>query len=257
MMKFTFSFYTEILSAIKENFIQFSFSDAQTAFNLAHSKPVIFLRHDIDLDLDKALRMANIEFENKIKSCYMIMTNCPFYSLKEKKNRSLITELVNMGHEIGLHFDSHQSLDGASNIEINSDIERMIDNECQILEEITNQKINSISFHRPLKQFLYGSLFVSGRINAYSSELMTWYLSDSKGIWREGNPLPMLETPKKPFLQLLVHPIWWDELHESSNERLESFFETKTKNFTEDEKNKFDEHLANHLTIYRSKKQPL
>lgn len=226
---FSYSYYKKILSLLKNNFDQYLFSEAPIVFNKQHNNPIVFLRHDIDLDLEKALVMAQIEYEHKIKSCYMVMTNCSFYSLQNSSAKSILNEILKMGHEVGLHFDFANSEMRNQNSSINDSIIQQINKDCEVLENIIYQKVKAISFHRPMQQFLRGPLNVAGRVNAYSSELMDWYLSDSKGIWREGAPIQFLEKPKKPILQLLVHPIWWGLKHQSSNDRLQSFFEEKTK----------------------------
>lgn len=251
---FTYSFYRQMLSVIKNNFHQQFFSQFPTTFSKQNSKPIIFLRHDVDLDIDKALSMARIEYENGIKSCFMVMTNCPFYSLENISTNTFLKELIAMNHEIGLHFDFSNSEERYTSASIDDKTVEQINSDCEHLENIISQRINSISFHRPLQQFLRGPLLVAGRINAYSAELMDWYLSDSKGMWREGNPIPLLENPVKNTLQLLVHPIWWNSTHQNVQDRLQSFFEEKTKNLSEEETNTFDINLSSHLSIYRSKK---
>ncbi len=181
------------------------------------------------------------------------MTNSPFYSLDDNHSQSSIREIIASGHEIGLHFDFYDKSMRGDGIVIEQ-IKNDIDSSCHELEKITGTKIPSISFHRPLPQFLRGPFYIDGIINAYSAELMKWYLSDSKGNWREGNPLSSLENPKDKILQLLIHPIWWDEKHLEAPERLQTFFEHRTKNFSAEEKNKFDITLSSYLTIQRSQK---
>ena len=212
-------------------------------------KPIILLRHDIDLSLDSAIKIARIEQEYGISSCFMIMTNSPFYSIKDKKK---ILYIKNLDHEIGLHFN-FGIRDNNNKINVDKFINEM-NNQANLLKDIISEDIYSISFHRPLPQLCKGSLYVGNRINAYSLELMDWYLSDSKGNWREGNPLPKLKSPKKSILQLLTHPFWWAEDDSSPNDKLEYFFQNCTKGLTISEKKKFDESLSNHLSIYRSGK---
>jgi hypothetical protein len=252
---FTYSFYRQLLLTAKINFEHSSFSQAPEIFTKQNSKPIIFLRHDVDLDISKALAMAKIENENDVKSCFMVMTNCPFYSIKNSSTKTFLKELIGMNHEIGLHFDFSNPDERDENALIDDKIIAQINSDCARLENIISQRINSISFHRPLKQFLRGPLIIADRINAYSADLMDWYLSDSKGMWREGNPTNHLINPKKNILQLLVHPIWWNDMNQNAQDRLQSFFEEKTKNFSEAEKIIFDKNLSSHLSIYRSKKE--
>ena len=251
---FNFNFFKKILSVLKKDFLFCSFQDAAKIINHTNSKPYVFLRHDVDLDLDLALRMSLIERDLKVKSCYMIMTNSPFYSLDGNRSKSIITEMINAGHEIGLHFDFDNNAHRNNGTEIEQ-IKSDINASCLKLEKVTGFKINSISFHRPLPQFLRGPFYIEGRINAYSAELMRWYLSDSKGNWREGNPIDSFAKPKSNVLQLLMHPIWWDEKHMEAPDRLQTFFERRTENFLAEEKNKFDILLSSYLTILRRGKK--
>lgn len=252
--EFSYLYYKQILSLIKKNFEAYLFSQAPQVLKYKHDKSIIFLRHDVDLDIEKARIMANIENENGISSCYMVMTKCPFYSLQDDSTKFFLKDLIQMGHEIGLHSDFTNSI-GSERNKVIDDIEKHISNECDLLENIISRKVNSISFHRPLQQFLRGTLYIAGKINAYSSELMNCYLSDSKGVWRVGDPVQFLENTKETILQLLIHPIWWSDDHQSPSDILQSFFEYKTQNFSQEMRMKFDDAMSSHLSIYRTKKE--
>ena len=145
-------------------------------------RPIAILRHDIDLDVDKALIMAEIESNMGVCSCFMFLTNCAFYSIEDDSVSSAIRSIKEMGHDIGIHYDINQ--DKNSTIEI----------ECSRLEDILNSVVKSISFHRPISEYLNGPIYIGDRVNTYASDLMNNYLSDSKGIWREGEPLTMIEN---------------------------------------------------------------
>ena len=250
---FSYSYYKRLLQAIKANFQTYLFYEVPEVLMNCQGNPKLLLRHDVDLDLDKALAMAEIESEHKISSHYSVMINCPFYTLNDRTSKSILLRIKKMGHEIGLHFDFDNQQDRNSVTDIDSLAEK-IDSSARVLEEIISSEVHSISFHRPLKQFLKGPILVSGRINAYSAELMNWYLSDSKGSWREGEPIPMLENPRKPLLQLLVHPIWWGDKHMLSGERLQSFFDYRTKGLSNKHVRLFDDALSCRLSIERTGK---
>lgn len=247
---FSYESFIRLLVLIKISYCHLLFSEAPRIVYAENKERIVFIRHDVDLDLEKAVTMAKIEAEHGIRSCYMVMTQCPFYLLKEERSKFLLRELIHMGHEVGLHYNYAQSsIDILSN-----EIENQINCECNKIEEITKSRVDSISFHRPLKEFLYGPFLIANRINAYSKELMTWYLSDSKGCWREGNPIFLLEQPKENILQLLIHPIWWDSEHRPAKDRLQSFFDIKTTYLSTTEKKYFDINLESHLNVFRSKR---
>jgi len=247
----SFNYYKKLLHFIKNNYNVCLFHEVPQILRIiGKEKPKILLRHDVDLSIDKALEMAEIENEAGIHSCYMLMTHCPFYSLNDK---SKIIHLKKLGHEIALHFDYSGKSTTNRDVKID-DLIAEIDRQANLLEEIISSKVEAISFHRPVSSLLLGPLFVGERVNAYSSQLMNWYLSDSKGSWRGGEPLKLLRYPKNPILQMLVHPFWWGDTHISAANRLEEFFQHQTMGLSTDDAKDFDNKLSSHLTITRSGK---
>lgn len=244
---FTYGYFRRILQAAKSNFELFLLFEAPQILNEI-GKPKLILRHDVDVDLNRALRMAEIEKEFDISATYMVMVNSPLYRVEQSSSKAILRKIISMNHEIGLHFDFDNNTERISNPKIGS-FESKIHVACKGLEDLISQPIRSISFHRPLQQFLEGPLIIDGKVNAYSRELMTWYLSDSKGNWREGEPLPKLLNPDRPVLQLLIHPIWWGDEHISPEERLQAFFEDATQGFSPERIKTFEVALADHLGI--------
>jgi hypothetical protein len=207
------------------------------------------LRHDIDISLAKACKMAEVETECGLRATYMVMTNGLLYSLSDAASREMLHLLIAMGHEVALHIDI-AALERKGDGKVTA-IETQIDTACKQLEDVLGLSVQSISFHRPgsyddglLSHFVRGPLFVAGRVNAYAADLMGWYLSDSKGTWRDGEPLPKLLNPAKPLLQLLIHPIWWGDEHMAPEDRLEAFFLAQTQGTSPEFTQAFDDHLA-------------
>ena len=249
---FSYEYFKKILQTAKSNFELHLFRDvSQVLHTLGQRK--LFLRHDIDIDLGRALEMATIEKACGVCSTYMVMLNSPTYNIEEKASRTILQQLISMGNEIGLHFDLNSEKRNTA-VSVSS-VESDINEDLKKLEEIIQLPVHSISFHRPLPQFLHGSMKIAGRINAYSQELMSWYLSDSAGRWREGEPLQKLQTPNGDLLQLLIHPIWWGDEHVSASERLENYFITKTENWKPEQIEAFDKALGQHIGVRRSGKK--
>jgi len=245
---FSYGYFKRILRAIKSNFESHLIFEAPRILNKI-GQPKLILRHDVDVSLRRALRMAEIEKEFGICATYMVMINSPLYHVEDVNSRDILLQLIQMRHEIGLHFCTDNG-EHNSNCEMNS-LEAKIHSACKRLEKLTDLPVLSISFHRPKLQFLRGPLRVSGRINAYSRELMEWYLSDSKGCWREGEPLPKLLKPNRPLLQLLIHPIWWGNEHMLPEDRLQEFFDTETQGQQPQDIKAFDVALATITGVQR------
>lgn len=253
---FSYQYYRTILQTINENFQVRLIAEAPqflSQINGANQRQILLLRHDIDFDLESAERMAEVEHEMGISSCYMIMTTCPFYDIRE--HAAKLKQIQQLGHGIGLHID-FQYVEHYETSENEATghhwVVSAIERHAQQLETVIGSPVRSVSYHRPAIRFLRGPLFIAERVNAYADDLMQWYLSDSKGQWREGDPLTALRHPRHSLLQLLIHPIWWGEEHRTARDRLQSFFELKTRGLSSEQIQTFDQILANHVSIRRS-----
>jgi hypothetical protein len=210
---FTYAYFRKICQVTKSNFEIYRVFEAALALNSSKT-PKLILRHDVDVSLERALPMAAIEHDYKIASTYLVNPNCQFYDLQDPVSRRILQELLSMGHEVGLHFD-HPCREQGKFLSY----EREIHLAKGKLAAIIGRPVLSFSTHRPQYQPLYSQLMVQGMVNSYAPKLMQWYLSDSLGRWREGEPLPKLRQPANPLLQLLIHPIWWGEVHLSAVDR--------------------------------------
>ena len=65
----------------------------------------LFLRHDVDYSLQKALQMAEIEATASIKSTYYILFSSPFYNPLSRDNMEKIRMIKHLGMGIGVHYD--------------------------------------------------------------------------------------------------------------------------------------------------------
>ncbi|HLH23179.1 MAG TPA: hypothetical protein VK066_11690 [Chloroflexota bacterium] len=246
---FSYAYFRRLLQTAQAHFDVHPLAEAPAAL-AAGGRPKLLLRHDVDVSLERALRLAEIERPLGVRATYMVMTNSPLYDVDAPAARAILARLAALGHEIGLHFDfatPAQRADGATV----SALEPAIAAACARLEAASGQPVRSLSFHRPLPQFLRGPSRVAGRVNAYARELMDWYLSDSGGRWREGEPLPMLAHPTRPALQLLMHPIWWSERHQAPPDRLDTFFTEATAGLSPAARARYDTTLGEHIQVWR------
>lgn len=223
---FSYAYFKKIIATAKENFDVHRVCEVDIAIRKSFEKPQLILRHDVDVSLKKALAMAEIEKEMGVYSTYMVIVDSLLYSLDDLQSKNILRNIVDMGHEVGVHFSlSDEARKKGINMRF---LTGEIDKVCMRLEDIIKASVLSVSFHRPVPEFLYTDLKIGKRINVYAKELMRWYLSDSKGAWRMGEPLPFLLRPKNNLLQLLIHPIWWDNISMKASDRLQYFFEEET-----------------------------
>lgn len=166
---------------------------------------VMFLRHDVDLCPARALAMARQEAELGLSATYYFLVSTQLYSIATKSVRSILSEIISLGHEIGLHFDAAQY--SAEDGKLDSHAEE----ECKILEACSGRRVKSISFHRPALEFLNRTGTIAGRRHCYEPSFFSEiaYISDSNGGWYHGHPLNHSAIVAGTAIQLLTHPIWW------------------------------------------------
>ncbi len=200
--KFGISGYKKLLVYLKkENLILKGFKD-----NLLNGRNLI-LRHDIDFCPIRALNIAKLENKMSMSSTFFFLINTDFYNLYSKKNIEILKRIIELGHEVGLHFD-------ASLYNEEKMMHKACKKELTTLENIISKKINIISFHRPAKKFLNLNKKIAGRDHTYMKKFIKDinYCSDSQGIWRFKSPQEIIEENKNKnafTLHLLTHPIWW------------------------------------------------
>jgi hypothetical protein len=163
----------------------------------------VVLRHDIDLCLQAAAELAEIESAEGARSIYYVLLSTELYNPAGTQSQAAIARILNAGHEIGLHFDAApHALDAA---------EAAAARECKVLESITGRPVRSISFHRPQKEWIGHAGMIAGRMHAYEPRFFSdlVYVADSEGRWRFGHPLDHEGVAQGRAVQLVTHPIWW------------------------------------------------
>ena len=218
--EFDYNYYQEIINEIKKNY-----SIINTVKNKNIIKKYCLLRHDIDVCPKIALNFAKFENTIGVNSLYMFLADSNFYKLED--NILEILEIMNMGHEIGIHFDCSKT----SKENINKDIEDVKFK----FSKLFNIKVNSISFHRPSQELIGGKKLINDLYNCYSKELVKYYISDSRYRWRVGDPIKYIKKGY-PNLQLLTHPIWWSEKEKNPINNFLTYFNDRTKSFSYAEK---------------------
>jgi hypothetical protein len=170
--------YVELLEAAKAGGYRFAH------FGEPPERGDLFLRHDVDLSLDAAVTMAELEAEHGVQTTYLLMTQSVFYNLASSEGAAAIARLRDLGHAIGLHA-----------------VHPIVD-----LDERFDAVV---SWHNPQADYMSDS--IPGAINVYAEPYFDppTYRSDSNQHWRSGCPHEELRGGGFPWLQILVHPEIW------------------------------------------------
>ena len=198
--QFTYDAYVNLLEYLSEHYNIISFNQVHDA-----KKPYLIIRHDVDASIDHALKMAKIEEGLGIKSTYFMLFSNMFYNLLEKNTNQKLLNLVELGHEIGLHYDLE--VYGTYNLP-NVDY---IEYEIKLLSLLTKKDINIISVHNPSinnKEDPY--LESSKYINTYNKDMYSLYVTDSCRSWYLDD-LEKLINFESDRVQLVIHPLLWNQ----------------------------------------------
>jgi hypothetical protein len=202
---FSYPYLRRLLTAAAE---RFEVRPLAEALEPVRERPVLVLRHDVDVSLHAAVRVAELEAELGVRASYLAMLDWPLYEAEGTAGRAALHRLRELGHDLGLHVDPR----GLPEEELPSLRDR--------LGAAAGAPVRSLSFHRPPPGRLRGPERIAGMVNAYGAPLMRTYLSDSKGRFAAGDPLRVLSAVPGPLVQVLIHPVWWGERHAHPRQRL-------------------------------------
>jgi len=203
---FTLGNYKKLLKLALKNYRFMSFTDEP----ISDLKKII-LRHDIEFSIPIALRMAEIEASLGIKATYFLQIHSEFYNPLDKCNYLSLKRIIDIGHDLGLHFDTH-----FWTINSEKELEEYIEVDKNIIRTYFKVNISAFSFHNT-NDFVLSceNEKYAGLINAYSKKYKTeiGYCSDSTGYWRYERLEDRLREAKDKFLQILIHDgMWQDEV---------------------------------------------
>jgi hypothetical protein len=184
-----------------------------------NNESFVLWRHDCDMSLNRARAIAEIDAENGVSSTFFILPHSDFYNILELGQTKLIRDIAKLGHAIGLHLDvEYHSMTSAK-----FNIESAIARDRNLLEDISETKIEVFSFHNPTPDVLkFQNDSYADLINCYSKQILgtVSYGSDSNGYWRH-EPIPqILQDLDRTRLQILTHPEWWLESDELPRDRV-------------------------------------
>jgi hypothetical protein len=173
---FDLDHYRELVAAAHEGGYQFVF------FGDDPQPGDLFLRHDVDLSLEAAVELAELEASLGAAATYFLMTESVFYNLASPEGQRALERLRELGHAVGLHAVwPRAKLDGRFD--------------------------DVVAWHNPEPEYMREP--IEGAINVMEPRYSASYRSDSNQRWRQGCPHQELRSGAFEWLQLLVHPEIW------------------------------------------------
>ncbi len=188
--------YRELLRAAQEGGYRW------TMFGQEPQAGDLILRHDVDLSLEAALQMAELEAELGARATYFLMTQSVFYNLGSSEGRRALNRLRELEHGVGLHAVW-------PNVELDDRFDAVV------------------AWHNPNPDYM--SEPVDGAVNVMEPPYFEsdHYRSDSNQRWRHGCPHEELRGAGFEWLQLLIHPEIWVYPGETMGETMSAMLDAE------------------------------
>jgi hypothetical protein len=178
---------------------------------------ILLLRHDVEFKPERAVQLAEIENKLGICATYFIRVHANNYNPFSYNSYTRIRRIKQLGHEIGLHFESAElaRITGENELQLflraKNALENVIDDVIVSVSEHKDKRSQSelglTFFHRFTKQQC------GIKNEAYEPRFFGGlkYISDSNGVWREGCLCHHIMV--QPRLYVLAHPYLWYREH--------------------------------------------
>lgn len=193
---FDLDHYRELLEAGRAGGYRFAF------FEGAPREGDLILRHDVDLSLEAAVRLAELEAEVGAQATYFLMTESVFYNLASEEGERARARLQELGHRIGLHAVYPRA-------------------------RLDERFEPVVAWHNPDPEYM--SAPIDGAVNVMEEPWFSpaTYRSDSNQHWRSGCPHEQLRAGAFPWLQLLTHPEIWAYRGETMGETMHALLDAE------------------------------
>jgi hypothetical protein len=191
---FSLAHYRELLRAAKAGRYRYA------GFDRPPEPGVVILRHDVDLSLDAALAVAEVEADEGAWSTWFLMTRSVFYNLASSEGDRAISRLRELGHRVAHHA-----------VYPHIDLDERFD--------------PVVAWHNPDPEYMRAP--IDGAVNVMESPFFDpdHYRSDSNQHWRHGCPHEPLARGEFEWLQLLTHPEIWAFDGATMRESMESMLD--------------------------------
>lgn len=217
LSKFTYSVYVKFLNILGKKYEIIPCSQAHNTHT-----PYLILRHDVDGSLESALEMAKVEHDLGISSTYTVLFSHKLYNVFEKDSFSILREILDLGHEIGVHYEVETLA------LYNCDLEFLLKEEVRILGHMLDENICVVTQHKGVVKTPDPLEDVTSLINTSSPGMFDLKVTDSYRVWgREW--IEKLWSYKYNKVQLVTHPCLWTENVMGWEECLEEMFERAKK----------------------------
>lgn len=213
--RFDYATYWDLLQRLMETHRITRFCDF---LDTEVEEPFVILRHDVDYSPAAALALAEQEAARSVRATYFLLAGSPYYNLVDPHHAGFARSLVELGHEVGLHYDPNSFLPFPR-----EEWPGLLRGQARLLEDLGGCRVVSIAMHQPGLNGAdpFGNQNL-GFLNAFDARFTRdmRYVSDSCRAWREEGWALFGNDPPPRRLHLALHPINWGA---TDRDRMEIF----------------------------------
>ncbi|MGH2443119.1 MAG: hypothetical protein ACRDFX_08150 [Chloroflexota bacterium] len=197
--------YQELLSSALQGGYQVQ---SLAAYHRKPSSPALIVRHDVDVSLVLAARMARLEQELGVTTTYFVRVHAARYNPFSRENYQCLMWLHNAGFDIGLHHEV-----GVFPLRPPEAPSSHLRRELMVLEGILGKPVRSVALHLPKRAAatMETSDLLANNILYEAGDLLfnrgATFVSDSNGFLKPGCPCSLLGGSSKIYAT--IHPVWW------------------------------------------------
>jgi hypothetical protein len=191
---FDLAHYRELLRAAQQGGYRWA------GFDRAPQPGDLILRHDVDLSLEAALAVAEVEAEEGAWSTWFLLTRSNFYNLDSAAGEAAVARLRELGGRIAHHA-----------------VWPYVD--------LDERFVPVVAWHNPDAEYMRAP--IEGATNVMEAPFFEpdHYRSDSNQHWRHGCPHEQLAAGAFEWLQLLTHPEIWAYPGATMGETMRAFLD--------------------------------
>jgi hypothetical protein len=153
--------------------------------------PGAFWRHDVDVSLEAAAKMARFAQLAGVQATFYVMPRGEFYNPFSRAGEDALQTIHECGHRIGIHVDYR-----------NGGVHQAVARDQNLMLSLRYVNFDLVSFHMPPPEVLWRDF--AGFENAYASQWEGRYLSDARREWDDTK-----EQRVSDDMQIALHPEHW------------------------------------------------
>jgi len=168
----------------------------------------IYLRHDIDVSVDMAIELAQINSLLGIKGTFFLLLRSPYYNLFSYRTLDGVRKINDLGQRLGFHYHLPTVIPSTED-----ELANLILTDFSIVKDLIPEMEPIFAWHNGRNDLLVRSLSftVPGLVNVYSSYFVKEvpYYADSNMRYSVAEFKDVIQKKDHKKLHLLFHPLNW------------------------------------------------